>query len=231
MKPLRLLSICLVLSLWAVPAMAQGPDSFFDVFWAELGGDVGNWNVLTAGGGSGYPPSAPGEWYQYPAPLNSQYDGWGIANPVPSWWNEWFYDGNLRPGYKVVDLAFDYSLVNPAERGGANIVINWSTPEWYPNPDSPPMLNEFVGRVDVGQVWLDPAGGLTNGHFQGSFNLSLLPGGPQFNPEWVSIDVSGYNVSITGGVFNHTCVPEPGTLALLITAGTGLLLFAWRRRR
>jgi hypothetical protein len=31
--------------------------------------------------------------------------------------------------------------------------------------------------------------------------------------------------------FTHTCVPEPGTLVLLLTAGIGLVLFAWRWRK
>jgi hypothetical protein len=231
MRTLRLLSICLVLSLSAVSAMAQVPDSFFDVFYVELGGDVGQWNVLTAGGGSGYPPTAPGEWFWYPG-TGPQYDGWGNPNLAPSWWNEWFYDGNFRPGYKVVDLGFMYSLVNPNMPGGANIVINWTTPEWSLDPANAgkvPTSNDFIGRAEVGRVWLE-AGRIAE-VFQDSFNLSLLPGGPHFNPEWVSIDVSGYNVSISNGTFHHTCVPEPGTLALLISGGLGLLLFAWRRRR
>jgi hypothetical protein len=67
---------------------------------------------------------------------------------------------------------------------------------------------------------------------------------PDFNPEWVSIDVRviawqtdpagggimPLSVTLSGDVI-HRCVPEPGTLVLLLTAGIGLVLFAWRRRK
>ena len=39
---------------------------------------------------------------------------------------------------------------------------------------------------------------------------------------------SGQSINLA---FAITTVPEPGTIVLLITAGLGLLLFAWRRKR
>jgi hypothetical protein len=263
MRALSLTIVCLVASFSAIPAMAV-PDSFFDVYtdWfsAELGGGLNqetekiDWNVLLYGDGSGYrttpEPQQAGPWFPYGLPLTGesigQIDPWGNENPVPGWHNQWFYDGNYRPGYKVVDISFAYSLMDPTKNGGANIVINWTTPEWSldpAKPAGPPMLNEdpltgvpWIGRALVGEAWLEPEEGnpVGNNIFTGHYDLSQY--GVPFNPEWVSIDIVGYNVLLSppGGVasnFTHTCVPEPGTLVLLLTAGIGLLLFAWRRRK
>ena len=78
----------------------------------------------------------------------------------------------MRPeNYKTVDLAFDYHLINDMEPGGAYVVVNWST-EFYPNgTGAPPMPweNEFVGRAEVTQLWIDPS--TPNGSYSGSFDL------------------------------------------------------------
>ena len=233
MRALSLMTVCLVLCFSAAPAMGQ-IDSFFDVFWVDIEGTPSSWNQQITGGGSGYPSLAGGpeigEWFEYDAVPGSQIDGFGAPNPslTPTWWNEWFYDGNLRlDRYKVVDLAFDYSLIDPAQPGSANVVINWSTDLYNNGSGAPPMTNEFIGRYEVNVAWDDIGG--PGGNYANSFDLREL--GCPYNPEWVSIDVSGYNISIIGGTFNHFCIPEPGTIVLLITAGLGLLLYAWRRRK
>jgi len=229
MRAMSFLASCLVVMALAVPAMG---DSFFDVFYAEIGGNVESWNQLnTSGsGGSGWPtpPTGPpmGQWIQYGAVATDpgQTDPAGNVNPTPSWWNEWFYDGKYRPErYKVVDLKFDYQLLTPGAPGGANIVINWSLPTWS-DPSAPPMTNEFIGRALVGRVW--PEGEAIGGHFEGIFDLRDY--NVPFNPQWVSIDVAGYNVAILNGQFIHHCIPEPGTAMLLMLGAVGVLMISRR---
>jgi hypothetical protein len=236
MRTMSFLASCLVVMALAVPAMGQ-IDSFFDVFTVELGGDAQHWNELNlnGSGGSGWPtpPTGPpmGQWIPYDAVAADpgQTDPGGTVNPTPSWWNEWFYDGRYRPErYKVVDLKFDYRLLTPGAPGGANIVINWSTPEWSldpTRPNEPPMTNEFVGRAWVGVAWL-PQGTTDLVNFEGSFDLRQF--GVPFNPEWVSIDVAGYNIAILNGQFNHRCIPEPGTAMLLMLGAVGVLMISRR---
>ena len=117
-------------------------------------------------------------------------------------------------------------------------------PESGPN-GAPPMPADdplgYIGREVVVSTSLQDILGYKSGHF-------VIP---DFNPEWVSIDVNvlawqtvpreepgggiyyenvPLPVDLSGNVI-HQCVPEPGTLVLLVTAGIGLLLFAWRRRK
>ena len=51
-----------------------------------------------------------------------------------------------------------------------------------------------------------------------------------YNPEWVSIDIRGENISIIGGYINHQCspVPIPGAILLL---GSGLVGLVGIRRK
>ncbi len=233
MKRFFLLSFCLIVFSWAGAAAAQ--DSFFDIFWVVLGGDELNWNQVIEGGGSGYvEPGSGRQWFYYEAPPGTiQTDPWGRINPMPSWQNIWFYDGKLRPGYKEVTISFTYSLWDPNRPGGTDIVINWSTPDWIsPDPLAPPMDNLYIGRATVSQAcWLEA--GITDTYsFVGKFDLRDY--GVNYNPEWVSIDVLGYNIVLSNpnmpGSITHTCIPEPSTLALLILAGFGWGGYAWRRR-
>jgi hypothetical protein len=67
-------------------------------------------------------------------------------------------------------------------------------------------------RIDVTPLALDRTGGVN------------FPGYPDGTP-WVQPD---QDVLAT---FDVTAVPEPSTLALMLTAGLGVSAFAWRRRR
>ncbi len=223
---------CLLLGLIPISVQAQGIDSFFDVFFLELGGDNQNWNEVIAGGGSGFDNGA---WFPYSADPSSgavQQDPWGNVNPVPGWRNQWFYDGRYRPErYKVVDLSFSYALADPTRRGGTDIIINWSTPEWsiVGSANSPPTSNQYIGRATISrETWLE-ANDTRILPFNGRYDLRDL--GVPFNPEWVSIDVVGYNVRLSSpslpGSINHYCIPEPTSIALAFL-GAALLLAAKR---
>ena len=219
--------LCAVLvALCAAPAFAQPIDSFFDVY---MEGDAYNWNQLVAGGGSGWNGDDLGPWYSYPQTTAIQDDRGYIEYP-PTYWNQWYYGGNYDPTrYKVVDLSFDYKRISPEDQGFFFIVINWSTPQWVdPDPliPSPPLVDQEEGVVYIERsypVLNQPIFNDVLMHY--SMQDFIIPSG--YNPEWVSIDVRGYNFEITDGVFVQ---PEPGSLLALGSGLTALLGMALRKR-
>jgi len=232
MKTTAIVSLCLVLGLASV-AMAV-PKS--GTFWAVVEGSASDWNVLitSESGGSGAMHSGP--WYPYPS-TTPQQDLWGNFNPTPSWHNQWYWNDPYDPDrWKIVTLDFTIALDHPdMGNGGGIITINWTTPNWT-NPDDFPATNEdpanheivYVGRQDIYNLWL-PLGDHTIYTFHQEFDLRDY--GIDYNPEWISIDIAGYNFKLSSpdvpGSIIHECVPEPVTLSLLALGGLGLL----RRKR
>jgi len=179
-------------------------------------------NVFIEGSGSGWDG---GLWIKY-----------GVTN----WWNQWFYDHPPDP-MRWKEIAYDI-LVAPAvpvpgaqPYGEVVIALNWSTlafPETGPG-GAPPMSDQepFIMREII---YRGPA--YTAAEVVGTFSI------PDYNPEWVSIDVRfdhlwQWNVPLqrwqpyaatVSGTIAHECLPEPATLTLLALGGLGAV--AARRR-
>ena len=181
-----------------------------DDFFVQVGED----GHVIAGGGSGGSGYADGTWYEYP---NTQ------------WWNEWFYDDPPDPDrWKEISLMFTINPLDPSQGSYAEVTYNWSTlayPESGPGgaPPLPPLdpleEEDWIVRAEPYiYAWDVPVGGedITDGIII-----------PDYNPEWISIDIRGYNFEIIGGTLWHECVPEPATLSLLALGGFALL----RRRK
>ncbi|MFA4948116.1 MAG: hypothetical protein WC674_06355 [Candidatus Krumholzibacteriia bacterium] len=170
--------LVLAMLLFVVSASAQPKtDTFFIT--------VGAGNVIE-GGGSGFNN---GEWYVYPS----------------GWINEWFYDHPFDPERgKVIHIEFDWIALDPLAPTNITVAINWSTPEWsglgYGTTQPPlPGVDEllYIVRATVlAQRGLFPV----MQYF--STDFTIWP----YNPEWVSIDVMGYNFVISNGSIIHDCV-------------------------
>jgi len=210
-------------------ACAETYTGNFDI---RIGGSTSFWmNQFEGGGGSGYNSGGEtGPWFLYPdTEVMSDDHGNQELPGFSAWWNQWFYDGNLRPGYyKLVDLSFDYQPLNPdSGPGWASITVNWSTDAWTPEQGRPPLpddeqfIGQYIGRLEVDR--LDVFG---PDHYSISDVLLDLP----YNPEWVSIDVRGYNFELANGQIVHECVPEPGTLIAAFGVLSPALLFFRRRK-
>ncbi|MBM3131878.1 MAG: hypothetical protein FJZ95_02445 [Chloroflexi bacterium] len=158
-----------------------------------------------------------GRWFEYPQPGQ------------PSWWNQWWYDDPFRPTGKSIDIGFHYEPIDPSKPSSVQVTINWSTPGWVdqPTPPLPGMGYDpeiYIERLtDYGIFWEFTG--------EGDFTYAgLLP--IPYNPEWVSVDVRGYNMSIVGGTLEHICiVPEVATIALVSVGLLSAAGFVWYSRR
>jgi len=162
-------------------------------------------NEMIDGGGSGY---AGGEWYYY---------------ENTDWWNQWFYDDPPSwERWKKINYNVNITVEQPAV---VDVVINWSTMDYPENPGEPPIppLDPTMEDLYIHRelVW--------SGEVETTKALCDEIIIPDYNPEWVSIDIrvdGGMGADVDGTIC-HECIPEPMTLSLLGFGGFALL----RRRR
>lgn len=163
---------------------------------------IGPANQFIGGGGTGFYGNG---WYYY---------------PDTDWWNIWFYDHPFTyERFKEIHIEFDVFPIG--EPNFFEFAVNWSTDEWSlngnppPDPRVPPLPgvdeNLFIGWHTF------HAGPVEPGHHIYDFTI------PDYNPEWVSIDVRGENFEIPNGFIVHACIGEPQSLDLsfVITGGPG----------
>jgi len=230
----RLLVGCITLGLLAALTTMAAAQPKTDSFFAELEGA----NQLTTGGGSGWNA---GEWIYY-------------DQTIPEWWNQWFYDDPPRQdrwkeiSYDIFVDPMPIELVPGAPPwavpvGNIEVALNWSTmdyPETGPGGQPPMPWEEPV--IDRYVIYSGPNDASTQ--VIGGYDI------PDFNPEWVSIDVWVDSFAfweeevfpgeweqfmaplpvMIDGTITHECIPEPST-AVLLAMGVVGLAFAWRRRR
>ena len=193
----------------------QFVDPRIDHFWMA---QDENYNLLPEfSGGTMNDPEEDGTW--------SLYD-----QVTPSWYNIWFYDGVMDENkVKLVRMGFWVQRLNNDLDAGINFVVNWSNAQWqdpgYPGPGQESYIMRSPINEPVTVNPFDP--GSPNGQW---IELEYLI--PDLNPEWVSVDIWGYNIVIPnmeitppdnsplrnwwvanpgpGGIIVHDCLPEAG---------------------
>ncbi|MDY6988794.1 MAG: VPLPA-CTERM sorting domain-containing protein [Thermodesulfobacteriota bacterium] len=182
-------------------------------FWATLDG-AGN---LVGAGGDGYPDPDPsdgsdeGQWYYYT-------DG--------DWWNQWWYNHPFDPERrKIVKVTFNYDATDAS--GWAEVTVNWSDPTWSdPDPGAPPLPADQDHVLRLSDPEYDGAAWFVEGDDVFETDYFILP--VLYNPEWVSIDIRGEYMEITGTIEHDCIVPLPAAVWLL---GSGLIGLVVVRRR
>ena len=246
MKKLSLITLICVLGL-ATSVIAE---PITDDFWARVNYMGG---VLVGGGGSGH---STGQWYHYPLadpgpepgpddPVYSDWlKQWYYDHPVrPDAWKWIEAVGTV----KVLD---PFAIEQPGEpgtyvAGWITVAINYTTEDWL-DSFAPPVsegdqayiVRETIFAASLYAKWNwvgdqpepEPP---EEGEPPPPPQTVLIPKSvygyteiPDYNPEWVSIEVRGYNFNINGQI-THECIPEPATLSLLAMGGLAML----RRRR
>ena len=171
----------LLLLLFAAPSQAQ---STMDYFYITVGS-----GVVVEGGGTGFNE---GYWYVYPS----------------NWINQWFYDHPFDPTRgKIIHIEFDWIAMDPSCTTDITVAVNWSTPLWSSlgyGEDLPPIPGELPSGIEtdyiVRETFLDFCG-TADVQQHAIFDFVI----PDYNPEWVSIDVMGCNFEIINGVIIHEC--------------------------
>ncbi len=173
---------------------------------------------LSSGGAPVDDPGEDGVWYLYDQ-----------APGDMDWYNVWFYnDAFDNTRMKIIRMGF---WVRPLIDGPAelNYVVNWSLPGWtgpgFPTPND----EAFIGRSPVnGPIMVDPVDPGINPYGQWVELYYVIP---DYNPEWVSVDIYGMNIQIErelreppvesllhtwwlqnpqrGGILLHECLPKP----------------------
>ncbi|MCP4566177.1 MAG: hypothetical protein GY841_01215 [FCB group bacterium] len=144
-------------------------------------------------------------------------DGW-YYYPPEQWWNIWFYDHPYNPDrFKTIHIEFDAEIMDPSTMASLELAVNWSTAQWsidQPPSDSMPPLPGTDEALYIGRA-TQLNSEMFGGHYVYDFTI------PDFNPEWVSIDVRGFNFLISNGRITHECVssepPQSMDLSFVIT--------------
>jgi hypothetical protein len=128
-------------------------------------------------------------------------EGW-YYYPMYDWWNVWFYDHPFAPErLKRGFIEFDVFPLAPGPMW-IELAVNWSTDAWsldQPPGDSAPPLPGVPEDLYIGREVLFAAD-FWEGHV-GPLPYEIL----DYNPEWVSVDVRGFNFDIPVGIIEHTC--------------------------
>ncbi len=127
--------------------------------------------------------------------------GW-YYYPDEDWWNIWFYDHPFDPERRKIGyIEFDLMILDPTQPGYLDLAVNWSTDLWsieqLPGDSMPPLPGvpelPYIGRTIL------HSGEVVPGHYR--YYYEIL----DYNPEWISVDVRGYNFEIPMGIIEHTC--------------------------
>ena len=182
-------------------------DPQMNIFWIAL--DPSGMIIPSLTGGTGYyPPGDVNGWWLY-------------EGPEWEFWNIWFYDHPFTyDRTKTVHIDFDIVELEPGAGSWITFVVNYSTDLWslegQPPGDSMPPLPGLPPDLELLYIGRDTLydGPVVEGHYIYDWEMA------DYNPEWISIDVWGYNFVIPEGMgmVYHDCIGSLD-LSLVVTSG------------
>ena len=207
-------------TLTQLPDGRWNVDSFFDIFFetnfvGAPGGPLAGYSGVTAGPGPVHTHQGEDGWDHHDM-FHIRFDatGWMIEGggtgydggtfyyyPNTEWWNEWYYDGLLDLSRaKMVMVTF--TIIPEGPDADATVAINYSSPDYPPGTGQPPIPP--ISPEDEGN-WIVRDTVFAAQDLTAPVTQTVLHHIIDFNPEWVSIDVMGANVTIEGSIY-HVCL-------------------------
>ncbi len=201
--------VCLlgVVVLFGSTALAQNDiedPNHFPGIWYRIALD--EQGVYMLGDGHGY---AGGTWYNYP-----QVDEDG-------WWRQWFYNGPYDANRKGhLDYAVYIKAVNANLRTQVEVRFNWTTPEWSQlGKRRPPLPCDVVTEGAESRYMQSKTLQCIENWFIGTVEPIKQHTIPHYNPEWISVDVRGYNAYVYRGA-GHSSLPKDPAMGACFNAQT-----------
>lgn len=141
---------------------------------------------------------------------NGYENGIPFYYPFTNWWNVWFYDHPMKiDRKKYINGVMTLLPRIPTLPSTITIVYNYSTPAWPDWIQMPhPPLPSDLPNLELENIMITRTAPLFE--FSGSIQQPIaIPLQnpytiPDFNPEWLSVDIRGTNF-VLNGVLNHVC--------------------------
>jgi hypothetical protein len=154
---------------------------------------------------------------------NPQGMSQAIVTPLGPWMPSKDGEPGVFPLSGFIDVPINnYTEPNPEKR--IWVQLTWQSQQGALIPN--PIVEETQwGNAGITTL-IETDQLLGNPFWKHSTYEIVLP----FNPNHEVVKISG-DINVSELVIDTRCVPEPGTLMLLVTAGLGALCYAWRRRR
>jgi hypothetical protein len=148
-----------------------------------------------------------GTWYYYP---QSEERGW---------WNVWFYNAPYDQNrWKEIEIELTVEPIVQGSGANAEIIVGGSTAAWAATPNGsirPPLPSDVNSeteslyidrsRYDPDDDDLEYSAEVYSGALTKSQTIEATIIIPGYNPEWVFIDVRGFNFRIVNGYIRHRC--------------------------
>ena len=142
---------------------------------------------------------------------NGFNDGQFYYYPNTNWWNVWWYDHPIRTNRMkyILRPVMNISPRLTSLNSSVEIVYTYSTPQWYswvtaprpPLPSDVPTLTQENLMIQRSPSLFSYSGEITSPIPVPLTTPYILP---YYNPEWMSVDIRGYNFYLSG-LLNHVC--------------------------
>jgi hypothetical protein len=151
--------------------------------------DLGENGEIADGSGTGYNH---GSWYYY---------------PNTDWLAQWFFnDKPDRDLKKVITVDLSVDVLDPTSSGSIEVAVNWTSLDWPSTQTQPPLPTRVTNPNDE-RLYILRQTIVPRSAVRGATAISTSFEIEEFCPQWVSIDVRGENVTVTGRI-QHECASK-----------------------